>query len=473
MLGVMKAKSSTLLILLVVALIAIPLGLGFTLLGGRKPTGSPTTPTTTTSPASIFSQKVTNEIWNPPTLHPWQMVHGNYNHTGYTNVAGPTDARLKWKSKLTSGGKGAPPNSVAVASNGTVYVGSPNGLFAFDQNGKQKWTTNATNIQGPAISADGKTIYVAGVKQILAIDATNGAIRWSFATGGETIFGPILGPDETLYQGSWDGYFYAVTPQGNLKWKYKTNGAVSYPASVGKDGTVYLGGGDAHAGPDSNFYAFNPDGTLKWKYDTHATRVGSPSITGNLIFIPAAPTLLVLDTKGNLVTQKGPQVRGISTDCGQPPLPPCQGFGTQNSGQGQSQQQSSSPNQQNQGSQDKGDIAGILSPAIGKDGIIYVGNSQGIALALSSSYDILWKFNTGADPDQANFYGIPSFPIVDTNGTMYFGSVDGYFYAVDKNGKLVWKYKTDGGISEASPAMDAQGTIYFTSHDGYVYALGK
>jgi len=399
--------------------------------------------------------------------HPWPMFHGNYDHTGYAEVKGPEKANLKWKFKL---GKmeGNSPNSVAISEDGTIYVAGAGKIFALDKDGKEKWSKNYRGIQGPALSEDG-SLYFVSEKSVIALNAKDGSEKWQFKTGGNTIFGPTVGPDGTIYQGSWDGYFYAIKPDGQLKWKYKTAGAVSYPASLDKNGIIYLGGGDAHAGPDSNLYAFSPDGTLKWKYDTKTTRVGSPAIGfDGLIYAPAAPTLFVLDSEGKLKWKKGPEVgwRNIQTafaaECGPPPLPPCKGPES-----GQPQKESQSPP-----SQDKGDIAGIISPALTPDGLVYLGNSQGVISAINpKTQEIKWTYKTGPDPKQPGFYGLPSFPLVDKEGTVYIGSVDGKMYALDKNGKLLWEYQTDGRITEASPALGPDGILYFTSEDGYLYAI--
>ena len=263
------------------------------------------------------------------TGYSWSQFHGSYLHTGYAEVNGPEKATLKWKFQL---GKiqGDDPNSVVISSDGTIYVAGAGKIFALDKNGNEIWSKSYQHTQGPALAEDG-TIYFLSGDTIVALDKT-GKEKWKFKTQGNTIIGLTVGPDGTIYQGSWDGYFYAINKDGTLKWKYKTAGAVSYPASIDKNGIIYLGGGDAHAGPDSNLYAFNPDGSLKWKYDTKAMRVGSPAIGfDGLIYVPAAPSLFVLDSSGNLKWKKGSEASFQNTQvvggakCGAPPLPACNG----------------------------------------------------------------------------------------------------------------------------------------------------
>ena len=442
----------------------------------------------------FISQKSATPSFLTPSeqlsIHPWSQFHGSYLHTGYADVIGPKKAILKWKFLL---GKlqGSDPSSVVISSDGTIYVAGAGKIFALDKNGGEIWSKSYQRTQGPALSEDG-ALYFLSEDKVVALDK-NGEEKWEFKTNGDTIIGLTVGPDGTIYQGSWDGYFYAINKDGALKWKYKTEGAISYPASIDQKGIIYLGGGDAHAGPDSNLYAFNPDGTLKWKYDTEAMRVGSPAIGADgLIYVPASPNLIVLDSSGKLKWKKGPEVSfhnvkaAYAAECGLPPLPPCSGMGqTPGGALPQSSSECGAPplppcntfppqdGNMPQPPMGKGDIAGIITPAISFDGTIYVGNAQGILSAINpKTQEIKWTYQTGADPKQPGFYGLPNFPLVDGEGTVYFGSVDGKMYAVDKDGNLLWEYQTDGKITEASPAFGLDGVLYFTSEDGYLYAIG-
>lgn len=417
-----------------------------------------------TSLLIIFLLTRSTTAWEPESDHPWPMFHGNYNHTGYVDVKGPREGTLKWKFKAGSGEENQPPpNSVAIDANGMIYVGSPEKIYAIRPKGNVKWSKSYTNVQGPALSADGETLYFAENNALMAVRTKDGKKKWKYSMDNSTLFGPTIGPDGTIYQGSWDSYLYAIKSNGKLKWKYQTAGAVSYPASIMKSGLIILGGGDAHAGPDSYVYAIKPDGSLNWKYDTGSSRVGSPAIgTDGLIYIPAAPKLLVLNKKGTLEWSLGPETSGddsedtsVQEDIGEPPT---DGEDEEDIGDG--------------GEEAQDDIAGIITPAIGPDGTIYIGNSQGVISAVNpTTQEVKWTYQTGADPDDTTMYGLPSFPVVDKGGAVYFGSVDGYMYALNKKGELLWSYQTGGGISESAPALGPDGTLYFTSEDGYLYAI--
>lgn len=432
----------------------------------------------------IFKSKTKNKL---ESLHSWPMFHGNYNHTGYANVSGPASNKLKWK-YLIGAIQGNWPNSVIVAQDGTVFIAGGNKITALNANGSLKWTQDFPSAQGPGLSADEKTLYIAAGSSLIAASAVDGSKKWEFKAGGNMVFGPTIGPDGTIYQGSWDKYFYAINPDGTEKWKYLTKGTISYPSSIDKNGHIYLGGGDAHFGPDGNLYAFDQDGKLLWTYDTKMLRVGSPAIGADgLLYVPASPVLMVINTEGKLVWKKGPDLTatptgasdpipsGTSTAPCAPPPAPCGNATGAAPGSGETPETrvapGSAPGIINAGEEV---IAGIITPALTPDGTIYIGNPQGKFMALDAqTQEIKWSYQTGKNPEPGIDYGLPSFVVADKDGTVYFGALDHKFYALDKDGKVKWNYETGGKITEASPAIGTDGTIYFTSEDGYIYAVGK
>jgi hypothetical protein len=158
---------------------------------------------------------------------------------------------------------------------------------------------------------------------------------------------------------------------GNLRWKFKTGSIDSSPA-IDKDGTIYVG--------DSSYlYAVNPDGTLKWKFE------------------------------------------GCCFNS---------------------------------------------SPVIGENGTIYV-TDYGDLLAINPDGTLKWKF-------EADFSSYSS-PAVGKDGIIYVGSKDRYLYAINPDGTLKWKFRTDEEIYYSSPVIANDGTIYVGS-DGnelftYLYAI--
>ncbi len=102
------------------------------------------------------------------------------------------------------------------------------------------------------------------------------------------------------------------------------------------------------------------------------------------------------------------------------------------------------------------------SPAIGSDGTIYVGSSNGYIYAISSYGILLWSFETAGAIDGS--------PAIGNDGTIYAGSFDRQVYALNPDGTLKWVHPTRSNFT-AGPAIGSDGTIYIggTDQDLRVY----
>ena len=103
------------------------------------------------------------------------------------------------------------------------------------------------------------------------------------------------------------------------------------------------------------------------------------------------------------------------------------------------------------------------SPAIGTDGTIYVGSRDFKLHAINPDGTLKWSYLTGN--------GIYSAPAIGTDGTIYVASTDKNLYAIYPNGTLKWSYLTGDCIYYSSPAIDADGTIYIGSKDDKLHAI--
>jgi len=89
---------------------------------------------------------------------PWPMFHGNLRHTGLSPYdTSNNDGTLKWTYTTWDYVRSSP----AIGSDGTIYVGSGDKLYAINPDGTLKWTsTTGDGVESrPAIGGDG-TIYV-------------------------------------------------------------------------------------------------------------------------------------------------------------------------------------------------------------------------------------------------------------------------------------------------------------------------
>ena len=88
---------------------------------------------------------------------------------------------------------------------------------------------------------------------------------------------PAIGKDGTVYFGSHNKKFYALTPDGKEKWCIEVGGLVESSPALGADGTVYFGSSMS----PTVFYAVHPNGTIKWSAPSKGDSgsiVSSPAI---------------------------------------------------------------------------------------------------------------------------------------------------------------------------------------------------
>lgn len=233
----------------------------------------------------------------------------------YFSAHNTTDGSIVWRYKTGW----CIISSPAIDDDGTIYCGTKyNKLWAYsDALQGPKWSF-ATGVFfdghlvdcSPAIGDNG-TIYVgsdpygaAGMGHLaVPVDTNfwainkNGTLKWAFETGDGVESSPAIGHDGTIYFGSYDSVFYAVTDNGDhgtLKWSYKTRGKIDGSPTVDGDGTIYIGS------RDSTLYAFNPDGSIKWTYQLMDGTESSATIDdkGYLYIGDFSGTLHVLGTGG-------------------------------------------------------------------------------------------------------------------------------------------------------------------------------
>ncbi len=101
------------------------------------------------------------------------------------------------------------------------------------------------------------------------------------------------------------------------------------------------------------------------------------------------------------------------------------------------------------------------SAAIGGDGTVYVGSSDGKLYSISTVGAVRWTYQTGS--------WIDSSPALGPDGAIYVGAFDG-LYCIGTNGALRWKYTTPGMVW-SSPNVGSDGTVYFGCQDKRLYAV--
>jgi len=225
-----------------------------------------------------------------PTIGPEGTIYAGSPSYGFYAVR-PGDGSIKW-SWIANW---CIISSAAIGDDGLIYVGSKDHhLYAFDDALEAPAWGFATGTfydghlvdSSPAIGADGTIYFGTDPYDAFGQDpvptSTNfwavnpdGTLKWSFQTGDGVESSPAIGPDGTIYFGSYDGFLYAVTDngsEGTLKWKFPTGGEVDGSPTVDGDGVIYFGSRDA------TIYALYPDGTVKWTFATDDGIESSPTI---------------------------------------------------------------------------------------------------------------------------------------------------------------------------------------------------
>lgn len=290
--------------------------------------------------------------------------------------------------------------------------------------GAIRWsfTTGGLVISSPAVGSDGTLYFGSQDKRLYAIrpGATQltTSLKWSFLTGDWVDATPAIGTDGTIYAASWDGKLYALRDDQTRVtklWEY-TLGAYAFSSpAIGSSGTIYVGSGD------SNLYAINPDGTLKWTYPVSDYIDSSPAVGPDerVYFGSWDGSLTALSAEGTLVWR-------VMTG------------------------------------------GGILgSPAIAADGTVYIGSRDGKLHAIAADGTTRWEFQTGD--------AIESSPVLGADGTLYIGSMDGRLYAIAPDGTERWRFPATGQAAllplQSPPAVRADGMIVFGSSNNAIYAL--
>ena len=230
------------------------------------------------------------------------------------------------------GTQGGGQSSVAVAADGTLYVGGlGRALHALRFDGaafSEQWTASAGDdvTASPALTAAG-TVLFGDADGGLQWRSAAGAAQGSFALGEKLLASPVLAFDTGLAQGR-DGTLapvsppHASSPQTPVYVAQQLPGAgwVSATPAVGADGTVYVSAG-------RSLRAIAPGGALLWEAPlAGASTASSPALScdGILYVGDASGTLsaLITDSAG-LAPGGWPSFRHDSRNTGNSTSPLC------------------------------------------------------------------------------------------------------------------------------------------------------
>jgi hypothetical protein len=180
-------------------------------------------------------------------------------------------------------------SSPAIGSDGTVYVFSE-GLFAIRPDGTTRWKTsirgsNFGNIN-IAIGASGVILLSLTVDyaeaRLIALNPSDGSIKWTWTYNNGAIYEPIVGPDGTIFISLWS-YYAAIDPDdGSTKWSVDLDTRDS--GILGNDGVIYTIG--TNISWQSIILAINSaDGSVAWRVirDDYGIEMPTMAADGTLV----------------------------------------------------------------------------------------------------------------------------------------------------------------------------------------------
>lgn len=233
----------------------------------------------------------------------------------YAIISLDSNGNERWR--YTFSGTSGPVWPTPTVHNDKVYAMTCNGLYVLSKSdGKEirKVGSGEANSSSAVIGSDG-TIYVGNGNTLYAYTPT-GEVKWSFDAKAMFLAQPVIAEDGTIYLGTTvkyksdsskiGGYFWAIDPStGHEKWMFnidpwmydehdgwKASDIYASPV-VGKDGTIYLTTEYRYV------WALNPDGTTKEVYDLNKFAAG---IAGGTVTYSA----LVIDEDGILYKADSP-----------------------------------------------------------------------------------------------------------------------------------------------------------------------
>jgi outer membrane protein assembly factor BamB len=354
-----------------------------------------------------------------PNAGSWPLFQRNLQHTGATDVAGPTCGKVVWDTKL-----------------------------------RGKILSAATLVQSSAGEPEALFVPV-GKAPVCSLDPATGAINWCGTDNtGKSVDRsvPVVGNGHLLYVGTRDNDLWAIdvandTPKPSVAWRQKicTDGDVTTPPVIGPNGIVYMGSDSLGAGTLMAMCP-GPQRQPKWCINPigGGIRNASPalSVDGSRLYVTIGGSYL-----GAFDPANGNEIWRVQ-------LEPPGSVGR-------------APN-----------YAPVVNPATGK---IYLGTKRGV-WEITPGTDASGKENATARllfdtrGAQEKVYTPPALDVA--RGTLVFGASrgsDSTLYAISLDGVVRWQRAgLTGRFRNNPPVIDKDGRVYVAfarnvygfAHDG-------
>lgn len=163
-----------------------------------------------------------------------------------------------------------------------IYISSmDHSVYAISKEGEEIWSKEMTGavVAPPLISEDDSTLYIGTLgDQMVALDAENGEIVWTFDTA-ESVWGNAILIEDALYFADSDGNVYVLdSANGELLWQIEVGTAVIGGLTAFEDGFIL-------ATEDGVVSAFDADGTPKWEATPGGEIVQAPVVNEDYVIV--------------------------------------------------------------------------------------------------------------------------------------------------------------------------------------------
>ncbi|MBI1813958.1 MAG: PQQ-binding-like beta-propeller repeat protein [Deltaproteobacteria bacterium] len=364
---------------------------------------------------------------------------------------------------------GNPDCSDSAPCTARVFIGAADGSFYALDGGTGSlvfsYSTAASAItNSPAVDTSGRAFFNTTLNQLLRLTPT-GFLDRAAAVGGYSASSPALATDGTAMVGAFisaqSGISGAVCTNGIARWSLG-EGSVQAAPALGPDGItgtqvanctvssdtaphglVYV----AESRPHPAVRAIDRClGHIRWTFIASDPVVAAPLLELQPTATdPRAGTVYIFDGGGHLFAIDAESGAAAFGDSFSLPF--------------------TKP----------GPLPNVSSPALGANGVLYLGSTDGNLYAFDPTTGATRSFQTGG-PIQSS--------IAVAGNAIVFGSNDGNVYQVTDDGTElteVWHVAitvpgTEGpvpiALGRSSPAIGLDGTVYIGAADGRVYAIG-
>lgn len=311
--------------------------------------------------------------------------------------------------------------NVTLASDGTIYAGSNQGIFAISPDGQMKWHAQYGGISYTTLGSDG-TLYATEMHGIIFGISPDGTVNWKPGYG---LIGfhapPTIGPGVILFANTTSDLYAFEPGASQAAWSQSTfrQGAISPNSSLPGSAEVGMNSASSPVVYSDDSIAlsrqhwmtmFSRDGTPSWSLEVTPRQLGQAALAEDgTIYAGDGKTLYAVSTSGNLNWKY-----------------------------------------------DAPDGCCIGSPVVDADGTIYFSSAASVT-ALDRNGQLKWNAKLR--------HGIQTSPTLAADGSIYLGANDGLLAVNASDGSEKWLAKAPGANS--APAIAPDGTVYFAC--GYIW----